>query len=223
MEGVPSNPPQPLRIGLYMWMYVEGEGQIRMRVFECGCTCSSERSMWWRLCLFFSSVNWTTSFSKYIRALEPFFDSYDSEFTALRQKVSDILQQVFWSNPFSFSELHQSVTIGTCIAEGMRCGTCLHLSVCVSLFVTGESLSFAYVSQTRTRTSSSSGVSTSSSMPAPQLVLCITSEGRSSRVRTDSRPRCCRRTRTSMLRVMAQGRGRQSARPCGGACLHAFI
>ncbi|PFH33532.1 putative vacuolar ATP synthase subunit A [Besnoitia besnoiti] len=41
----------------------------------------------------FPSVNWTTSFSKYIRALEPFFDSYDPEFSALRQKVSDILQQ----------------------------------------------------------------------------------------------------------------------------------
>ncbi|PHJ19488.1 v-type proton atpase catalytic subunit a [Cystoisospora suis] len=41
----------------------------------------------------FPSVNWTTSFSKYIRALEPFFDSYDPEFTSLRQKVSDILQQ----------------------------------------------------------------------------------------------------------------------------------
>ncbi|EPR62978.1 putative vacuolar ATP synthase subunit A [Toxoplasma gondii RUB] len=41
----------------------------------------------------FPSVNWTTSFSKYIRALEPFFDSYDPEFSSLRQKISDILQQ----------------------------------------------------------------------------------------------------------------------------------
>lgn len=41
----------------------------------------------------FPSVNWTTSFSKYIRALEPFYDSYDSEFCGLRQKISDILQQ----------------------------------------------------------------------------------------------------------------------------------
>ncbi|CDI84068.1 vacuolar ATP synthase catalytic subunit A, putative [Eimeria acervulina] len=41
----------------------------------------------------FPSVNWTTSFSKYLRFLEPFFDSYDSEFVGLRQKMSDILQQ----------------------------------------------------------------------------------------------------------------------------------
>eukprot|EP00921_Rhytidocystis_pertsovi_P016123 GHVQ01025460.1.p1 GENE.GHVQ01025460.1~~GHVQ01025460.1.p1 ORF type:complete len:525 (-),score=76.40 GHVQ01025460.1:7-1581(-) len=41
----------------------------------------------------FPSVNWSTSFSKYMRSLEPYFDSYDPEFISLRQKLSDILQQ----------------------------------------------------------------------------------------------------------------------------------
>eukprot|EP00920_Eleutheroschizon_duboscqi_P040507 GHVT01096946.1.p2 GENE.GHVT01096946.1~~GHVT01096946.1.p2 ORF type:complete len:193 (-),score=37.58 GHVT01096946.1:895-1473(-) len=41
----------------------------------------------------FPSVNWTTSFTKYGRALQPFFDSYDGDFSSLRQRVSDILQQ----------------------------------------------------------------------------------------------------------------------------------
>eukprot|EP01069_Polyplicarium_translucidae_P001882 Polyplicarium_translucidae@DN1839_c0_g1_i1.p1 len=41
----------------------------------------------------FPSVNWSTSFTSYLRTLEPYFDSYDPEFISLRQKVSDILQQ----------------------------------------------------------------------------------------------------------------------------------
>ncbi|CDJ52104.1 vacuolar ATP synthase catalytic subunit A, putative [Eimeria brunetti] len=47
-----------------------------------------------RLASFYErAINWTTSFSKYLRFLEPFFDSYDPEFVGLRQKMSDILQQ----------------------------------------------------------------------------------------------------------------------------------
>ncbi|KAJ1604404.1 vacuolar ATP synthase subunit A [Cryptosporidium canis] len=41
----------------------------------------------------FPSVNWNTSFSKYSRVLEPYFDSIDPEFNALRQKISEILQK----------------------------------------------------------------------------------------------------------------------------------
>ncbi|KAF7458239.1 v-type proton atpase catalytic subunit a [Cryptosporidium felis] len=41
----------------------------------------------------FPSVNWNTSFSKYSRVLEPYFDSVDPDFNALRQKISEILQK----------------------------------------------------------------------------------------------------------------------------------
>lgn len=41
----------------------------------------------------FPSVNWNTSFSKYSRVLEPYFDSVDPEFNSLRQKISEILQK----------------------------------------------------------------------------------------------------------------------------------
>jgi V-type H+-transporting ATPase subunit A len=40
----------------------------------------------------FPSVNWLMSFSKYLKALDPFYDSVDPEFTNLRKKCSDILQ-----------------------------------------------------------------------------------------------------------------------------------
>jgi V-type H+-transporting ATPase subunit A len=32
----------------------------------------------------FPSVNWLISYSKYTKALEPFYDTFDSEFLALR-------------------------------------------------------------------------------------------------------------------------------------------
>ncbi|KAH8739939.1 vacuolar ATP synthase subunit A [Cryptosporidium ryanae] len=41
----------------------------------------------------FPSVNWNTSFSKYSRVLEPYFDSVDPEFNSLRQKMAEILQK----------------------------------------------------------------------------------------------------------------------------------
>ncbi|EEA06156.1 vacuolar ATP synthase catalytic subunit A, putative [Cryptosporidium muris RN66] len=41
----------------------------------------------------FPSVNWSTSFSKYSRILEPYFDSVDPDFNSLRQKMADILQR----------------------------------------------------------------------------------------------------------------------------------
>jgi len=41
----------------------------------------------------FPAINWSDSFSKYIRTLEPYFDSYDPDFVTLRQKMADILQQ----------------------------------------------------------------------------------------------------------------------------------
>lgn len=40
----------------------------------------------------FPSVNWNTSYSNCKRALEPFFDQYDPEFGALRQRMAEILQ-----------------------------------------------------------------------------------------------------------------------------------
>merc|ERR1712051_233169 len=41
----------------------------------------------------FPSVNWTQSFSKYIRVLEPYFEKYDSEYSSLQAKMKDILQK----------------------------------------------------------------------------------------------------------------------------------
>eukprot|EP01068_Selenidium_serpulae_P009514 Selendium_serpulae@DN5251_c0_g1_i2.p1 len=41
----------------------------------------------------FPAINWTDSFSKYVRILEPYFDEIDPEFCSFRQKISDILQQ----------------------------------------------------------------------------------------------------------------------------------
>ncbi len=40
----------------------------------------------------FPSVNWSLSYSKYIKALEPFYEANDSEFLALRTKCREILQ-----------------------------------------------------------------------------------------------------------------------------------
>eukprot|EP01071_Lankesteria_metandrocarpae_P003248 Lankesteria_metandrocarpae@DN2845_c0_g1_i1.p1 len=41
----------------------------------------------------FPAINWSDSFSKYIRILGDYFDSYDPDFVSLRQKMADILQQ----------------------------------------------------------------------------------------------------------------------------------
>jgi V-type H+-transporting ATPase subunit A len=41
----------------------------------------------------FPSVNWLISYSKYIKALEPYYENHDSEFILLRTKVSEVLQR----------------------------------------------------------------------------------------------------------------------------------
>jgi len=42
----------------------------------------------------FPSVNWNISFSKYIRVLEPYFETkYDPEYSTLQQKMKEILQK----------------------------------------------------------------------------------------------------------------------------------
>merc|ERR1712232_295372 len=41
----------------------------------------------------FPSVNWDISFSKYIRILEPFFETFDTEYSMLQQKMKEILQK----------------------------------------------------------------------------------------------------------------------------------
>jgi V-type H+-transporting ATPase subunit A len=41
----------------------------------------------------FPSLNWLISYSKYMLALEPFYEKYDSEFLNLRTKMSEILQR----------------------------------------------------------------------------------------------------------------------------------
>eukprot|EP00010_Vexillifera_abyssalis_P004343 CAMPEP_0201552458 /NCGR_PEP_ID=MMETSP0173_2-20130828/16611_1 /ASSEMBLY_ACC=CAM_ASM_000268 /TAXON_ID=218659 /ORGANISM="Vexillifera sp., Strain DIVA3 564/2" /LENGTH=621 /DNA_ID=CAMNT_0047962951 /DNA_START=78 /DNA_END=1943 /DNA_ORIENTATION=+ len=41
----------------------------------------------------FPSVNWNISYSKYLKALEPFYDQFDSEFVNLRTQIKEILQQ----------------------------------------------------------------------------------------------------------------------------------
>lgn len=40
----------------------------------------------------FPSVNWSLSYSKYIKALEPFYESNESDFTLLRTRCKEILQ-----------------------------------------------------------------------------------------------------------------------------------
>lgn len=40
----------------------------------------------------FPSVNWSLSYSKYMRALDPFYESFDPEFVSLRTKCKEILQ-----------------------------------------------------------------------------------------------------------------------------------
>lgn len=40
----------------------------------------------------FPSVNWSLSYSKYLRALEPFYESFDTEFISLRTRIKEILQ-----------------------------------------------------------------------------------------------------------------------------------
>jgi len=40
----------------------------------------------------FPSVNWLASYSKYLTSLEPFYETFDSEFVALRTKAKEILQ-----------------------------------------------------------------------------------------------------------------------------------
>ncbi|KAJ3099139.1 V-type proton ATPase catalytic subunit A [Physocladia obscura] len=41
----------------------------------------------------FLSVNWSISYSKYMKALEPYYESMDPEFIGLRTKCREILQQ----------------------------------------------------------------------------------------------------------------------------------
>ncbi|KAI9179096.1 H(+)-transporting V1 sector ATPase subunit A [Blastocladiella emersonii ATCC 22665] len=40
----------------------------------------------------FPSVNWSLSYSKYLKALDPFYEQFDPEFVALRTKCKEILQ-----------------------------------------------------------------------------------------------------------------------------------
>lgn len=41
----------------------------------------------------FPSVNWLISYSKYAKALEPFYDSFDSEFENVRKVAREVLQK----------------------------------------------------------------------------------------------------------------------------------
>merc|ERR1712099_177401 len=41
----------------------------------------------------FPSGNWNISFSKYIRILEPYFETYDAEYSMLQQKMKEMLQK----------------------------------------------------------------------------------------------------------------------------------
>jgi len=40
----------------------------------------------------FPSINWLQSYSKYVKALEPFYEDFDAEFISLRVKIQEILQ-----------------------------------------------------------------------------------------------------------------------------------
>lgn len=52
----------------------------------------------------FPSVNWLQSYSKYVKALEPFYEEFDAEFVALRIKCQEIL-----SNEDELTEIVQLV------------------------------------------------------------------------------------------------------------------
>lgn len=41
----------------------------------------------------FPSVNWSLSYSKYIKALEPYYEKFDPEFLTLRTRVKECLQK----------------------------------------------------------------------------------------------------------------------------------
>lgn len=40
----------------------------------------------------FPSINWNISYSKYLKALDPWYEAFDPEFTSLRARVREILQ-----------------------------------------------------------------------------------------------------------------------------------
>ncbi|RKO83806.1 ATP synthase alpha/beta chain, C terminal domain-containing protein, partial [Blyttiomyces helicus] len=40
----------------------------------------------------FPSVNWSLSYSKYVKALEPFYEGFDADFTGIRTKAQEVLQ-----------------------------------------------------------------------------------------------------------------------------------
>ena len=42
----------------------------------------------------FPSVNWLSSYSKYMQALDPFYEEFDREFVTLRTRTKEILQMV---------------------------------------------------------------------------------------------------------------------------------
>jgi V-type H+-transporting ATPase subunit A len=52
----------------------------------------------------FPSVNWSLSYSKYLKALDPFYENFDPEFTTIRTKAKEILQ-----NEEDLSEIVQLV------------------------------------------------------------------------------------------------------------------
>lgn len=41
----------------------------------------------------FPSVNWSLSYSKYMKALDPFYEKFDPEYMAVRTKAKEILQE----------------------------------------------------------------------------------------------------------------------------------
>jgi V-type H+-transporting ATPase subunit A len=41
----------------------------------------------------FPSVNWSLSYSKYIKALEPYYEQFDPGFLSLRARVKEVLQK----------------------------------------------------------------------------------------------------------------------------------
>jgi V-type H+-transporting ATPase subunit A len=47
----------------------------------------------------FPSLNWLISYTKYMRVLEPFFNNFDPEYSSLRNRCREILQQVCAARP----------------------------------------------------------------------------------------------------------------------------
>jgi V-type H+-transporting ATPase subunit A len=68
----------------------------------------------------FPSVHWLQSYSKYLLALDSFYDGFDPEFVALRTRCKEILQKVRLSKTRKFSPLSLPLSLTHTLTIGGR-------------------------------------------------------------------------------------------------------